>query len=192
MAAWDFTLTIDDAGVRGALAAMTDHSRDLRPAFDSIGRMLMASTDMRFERAVDPDGIPWTPLARSTARRKAKAGRERMLQWSGALRRSITRQVGANSVTVGTNLIYAAIQQFGGDVTHYAHSAEVLRTFVERDGRKELLPGFVKRSKANFASFHEVAEHSVHIPGRPYLGINADDRAAAVVILRDHLLGVSR
>jgi len=189
---WRYSISLTDKGAANVLAAMSERARDLRPAMDDIGRMLMASTDLRFERAVDPDGNPWTPLAASTVKRKAKAGRERMLQWSGRLRRDITRAATSNSVTIGTITPYARAQQEGADINHYAHSREVLRSFVESGGRKELRPGFVKRSKANFASWHEVGDHTVHLPARPFLGINAEDETEARRILRAYLLRGSK
>ncbi len=184
---WEFSVRLDD-DARGALSGMAAAARDLRPAMDLIGEMLMTATDQRFVTETDPDGGAWTPLAPATVKRKAKAGHEGMLQWSGRLRGSITRQVESDSVTVGTNVAYAAAQQFGADITRRAQSRRVLRRFVETAGRKELQPGFAKRSKANFASRHQVPEHSIVIPPRPFLGISASDRQRASVILRSYLL----
>ena len=185
--AFKLSVSVEDKAVRGVLSGLGAAAADLRPAMDNIGRMLMTSVDMRFERESDPDGAPWVVLAPSTIKRKAKAGRERKLQWSGALRRSITRQADSSSVTVGSNLVYAAIQQNGGTIEKYAQSREILRKFTETGGVKTLHPGFVKRSQANFASFHEVGAHGITIPARPFLGINAADEAEGVQILKDHL-----
>jgi phage virion morphogenesis protein len=184
-----FAYSLRDSGVTLRMAGIASRAMDLRPAMDDIGRMLMASTDMRFERAVDPDGNPWVPLADSTRKRKAKAGREQILQWHGDLRRSITRRPTSTDVTVGTNLPYARAQQDGANITRYAHSREVLRTFVETNGRKELQPRFAKRNKANFASYHAVPEHNIRIPARPYVGINGDDKAGGLRILKDYVMG---
>lgn len=184
------SVSVQDKAVIGALAGLSAAAANLRPALDDIGRMLMTSVDMRFESETDPDGGPWAVLAPSTIKRKAKAGREGKLQWSGALRRSITRQVDSSSVTVGTNLVYAAIHQDGGKIDRFAQSREILRRFTETGGVKTLHPRFVKRSEANFASWHEVKAHGIRIPARPFLGINADDEAEGIRILKDHL-GVS-
>lgn len=187
------TLTVFDEEVRRRFTGLETAARDLRPAMDEIGAMLMTSTDLRFEQEKDPEGNAWAPLAPSTVKRKAKAGHEAMLQWSGRLRGSMTREATANSVEVGTNLPYAAIQNNGGVVTKHAQSREVFRKFVQTKGKggavdRELLPGFVKKDKANFASWHAVGEHTVTIPARPFLGINDADRDAAVEILRHFVL----
>jgi phage virion morphogenesis protein len=191
--AWSFSITLDDDPATQALAALNGRSGDLRPALDAIGESLMLATDLRFEREEDPDGSPWAPLAPATAKRKAKLGHERILQLSGRLRGSITRTVDESSVTVGTNLPYARIHQLGGEITKYAHSRQVLRRFVEtKGGGRQLLQGFARRAVANFASWHEVPEHAIRIPARPFLGINDDDRENAVAVLLDHILGRAR
>lgn len=182
--------SVQDAAILSRLSGMVDAAANLRPAMDRVGAMLMTSVDMRFERETGPDGAPWAALRPSTIARKAKAGRERKLQWNGALRRSITRQVGSTSVTVGSNLAYARLQNDGGTIDRYAQSRTILRRFTESGGVKTLRPGFVKRSQANFESWHEQKAHSLFIPARPFVGINADDEAEGIRILKDHL-GVS-
>ena len=142
---------------------------------------------MRFEHEVDPDGEPWAALRPSTILKKAKAVRVKKLQWSGRLRDSITSRVDSNSVTVGTNLAYAAIHQFGGTIDRTASSQEVLRHFTKTGGVKKLGSHFVTRKKANFSSVHKVPSHVINIPARPFLGINADDEVEAVHILRTYI-----
>lgn len=186
--AWRFSVSYDDADMRKVLSGLSTRARNFYPALDQVGAMLMTSVSQRFEKEVDPDGRPWTPLAPATVKRKKKAGREGMLVWSRRLRDSITREASFDSVTVGTNVPYAVAHQFGAQITRYAHSREVLRRFVETGGRRELVPGFAKRSQANFASFHPVPEHVINIPARPFLGINADDKAEGIKILHDHVL----
>ena len=187
--AGEFVITIDAAGATAAFKYMADRAADLTPAMDEIEQMLLTSTDKRFEDEVDPDGKAWTPLAPSTVKAKAKAGHEKMLQWSSRLRRSIVGEHDASSVTIGTNVVYAAIHQFGGSIKHYAQSRQIFRKFVEWTGRsgkvhRELQPGFVKKNKANFASWHEHPEHDVTIPARAFVGISQGDVASAVEILQ--------
>lgn len=182
-------LIMTSDGLEIALAGLGARALDLRPAMDEIGAMLMTSTDLRFERQVDPDGTPWTPNAPSTAKRKAKLGRELVLQMSGRLRGSITRQAESNSVTVGANLVYAGIHQRGGTIDRAASVRQIYRKFVETKGKggavhRELLPGFVKKKQSNFETSHDVGAHSITIPARPFLGINRQDREGAVEILQ--------
>lgn len=189
------TVTVFDESVRRAFTGMSAQARDLRPAMDEVGAMLMTSIDMRFEQERDPDGKSWEPLAPSTVKAKAKAGHEAMLQWSGRLRGSITRQADSTSVEVGTNIPYAAAQNNGAAITKHAQSRQVFRRFAETKGKggkvhRELQPGFVKKDQANFASWHAVPEHAVTIPARPFMGISQADRDAGVEILRNFVLNV--
>ena len=65
------------------------------------------------ETATDPDGIPWPEWADSTKRRR-HAGQS-LLQMQGDLLDSIQSTVDGEDVLVGSNLKYAATQQFGSD-----------------------------------------------------------------------------
>ena len=77
---------------------------------DCIGRYLVASALRRFESERAPDGTPWLKSARAVAEGN------RTLTDTGQLRRSIAHVVndGGRAVEVGTNVVYAAIHQFGG------------------------------------------------------------------------------
>ena len=91
------------AGVAGVLS----HPEGI---MDRIGRYLVASTLRRFESERAPDGTPWLKSARAVA----EGGQT--LTDSGRLRRSIAHVVtdGGRAVEVGSNVVYAAIHQFGG------------------------------------------------------------------------------
>jgi len=198
------SVTLNSGGTTEVLAGVASRARDLSPVMDDIGNMLQLSADMCFQAEQDPDGNAWTPLAPDTVKRKAKAGHEGMLQWSGALRRSIHRRVEGNSVTVGTNLPYAAIQQFGGDVTRHAHTSlksllsfrEVTREATRKDGSKVRYQGKVF-AKANAKGIvaqarRTIGAATISIPSRPFVGISDGDKARAIEKLRRYLLGGGR
>ena len=103
-----FTVDLDDAAARRALTRLAGRAIDLEPAMDEIGAMLVASTLERFERGEDPDGQPWTPSIRAL-----EQGGQTLVDTT-RLRGSITHEAARDSVTVGTNVIYAAIHQLGG------------------------------------------------------------------------------
>ena len=160
----------------------------------------MASTDMRFEREVGPDGQAWAALRPSTIARKAKAGREAKLQWSKRLRASFTRQVESTSVTWGTNVPYAAAHQFGADISRHAHTLlnsrislrRVKRTATRKDGAiteySAMLFARAGDKRVVAMARRVVGEgHSV-IPARPFSGINDEERKLYVTIVKDHVL----
>ncbi|WP_299427210.1 phage virion morphogenesis protein [uncultured Meiothermus sp.] len=95
----------------------------------NVGEALVSSTIQRFMEQKDPTGQPWQPLAAATvaprARDFTKGGRLRkgveerlqgrkILIQSARLRNSITSKRDGTAVAVGTNVVYAAIHQFGG------------------------------------------------------------------------------
>jgi phage gpG-like protein len=105
----------------------------------------------------------------------------------------------SNGVEWGTNVIYAAIHQFGGIIQRGARQQTIYRRIkgyrnynmegsghFQEHGRVvtgELQPGFVKKGRANFATVHAVAAHAITMPARPYLGIDADDIKEAETML---------
>jgi len=177
---------------------------------DEIGDMLMASIALRFITETDPDGNPWKPLAPATIEDRKKKGYwpGQMLTRSGRLRSSITRRnadgffckADATSVTVGTNVEYAAIHQHGGTIERHAHT--LLNKFLhfrEVDAGAVSNLGPVKYRAKRFTKENDkgkvamarrvVGAARFTIPARPFAGINGSDETAAVAILRKHLLG---
>jgi phage virion morphogenesis protein len=117
MAAPEITITYSDADVRNRLATILRRTGDLRPALASIGEQVRTQTELRWERQVDPDGIPWEPLSAFTLSWKRKNSRIlRILESTGRLRDSISYQVFGDRVTIGTNVSYAAKHQLGINV----------------------------------------------------------------------------
>jgi phage virion morphogenesis protein len=163
---------LDDTAARDALAGLGAALTDLTPLMDRIGSMLQLSTDQRFETETGPDGQRWKPS------RRAQREGGKTLTLSARLRQSITHRASAEAVEIGTNVVYAAIHQFGGTIDMPARTQTIYRHYDERND--ELSTRFVKRRKSNFAQDVEVKAHKVKMPARPYLGISAADEKAVV------------
>lgn len=168
MAGSRMTYVIDDAALRAMLErqAQADTGR-LAPR---LGEYLQSSTQARFKTQTAPDGTPWAPLKQSTIRRK-KTNADKILTLRGYLRGGIRWQaLDDNTVQVGTNLKYAAIHQFGGEIQQPARQATVrYRTVSGRvlfAGRKH------KRVMERLVS---IPAHTTPVPARPFLGISASD-----------------
>ena len=101
---------VDDARVRASLRRLVGTLARPREAFDRIGSYLVTATLERFDRETGPDGKPWQKSARALATGGLT------LTDTGGLRDSITHNVAGDGrgVEVGSNLVYAAIHQFGG------------------------------------------------------------------------------
>ncbi len=108
MAAVRISMDFDDAEVRAALGRMVGRLANPAPVLDEIGGRLVRSTIRRFELERGPDGMPWKP-----SRRAQEEGGQTLTD-TARLRSSITHRVSGDAVEVGTNVIYGAIHQLGG------------------------------------------------------------------------------
>ena len=148
---------VDTEAVQAALERMvaTLDGPRAQAVFDVIGQTLVTSTIDRFSRETGPDGAPWPP-----SRRAQEEGGQTLTD-KGILRNSITHVAGPDYVDVGTNVLYAAIHQFGGEIR--PKSADAL--YIQRAGKIVAVVD------------------SVTMPARPYLGIDDRDRDAISDIL---------
>jgi len=154
------SVTLSGSALRG-FQQLEGVMANTTPVMAAIGAGLVASTHMRFVTQTDPDGAAWRALNTQYAETKRNS---RILTESGRLRDSINSQAGAKEVRVGTNVIYAAIHQFGGTIR--PKSASHLR-FRIGDAL--------------------VTVASVTLPDRPFLGISGDDETMIAETIFDFL-----
>lgn len=198
MSGTSIAITVDDREIAAGLQQLVDAGANLTPAMEAIGAALLFTTQRRFEAKAGPDGQAWAPFAPSTLKRMPERRKPpQLLRDSSRLYQSLTYQAGADTAEVGTNVVYAAIHQFGGDIV--MPEREGSATFVTvREGAGKTKDGRRVGSKLRFArastraksretkSF-TVPTHTVSIPERPYLGISPADKAEILAILSDHL-----
>lgn len=108
-------IKINDKEIQQLLKKLAAKTQNLRPLMKNISGIMLDSVEENFEKEGRPD--KWTPLAKLTIRQRTKKGYwpGRILQMRGELASSITSKYDDNSAVVGTNKIYAAIHQFGGN-----------------------------------------------------------------------------
>jgi len=130
---------------------------DTRSLMRGVSGIMMRAVEDNFEQQGRP---AWVDLHPGTKLSRAKEGTwpGKILQRSGQLAASVVRQSTANSATVGSNKIYAAIQQLGGQT----------RPHVIRAKNKRALSfgGIVVR---------QVNHPGSKIPARPFLGMTPRD-----------------
>lgn len=158
-----FQIEVDDREVNAALERLLAVGQSPREVMEDIATYGENSTRDRFMTGTGPDGNAWKPSHRVTE----KGGKT--LIDSSRLLSSITSQAGDNFAEWGSNAIYAAIHQVGGEIR--AKTAKGL--FFK------LADGTGRRVK------------KVTIPARPYLGINAEDEVNIVDIVNQHLAAVA-
>lgn len=107
----DIKVEIRDQGVKTLLAELQKRVENPKPAMAEIGEIVRSSVIKNFGQGGRPN--PWKPLAASTIKKK-RGGAGKTLIDSARLMNSITSRASKDRVTIGTNVIYAAIHQLGG------------------------------------------------------------------------------
>jgi phage virion morphogenesis protein len=138
-----------------AVAAKLSAPADL---YGEIGDALVVSTQNRFETGNTPEGSPWPASIR------AMLTGGRTLRDSGRLANSMTREADGSGVAIGTNVIYAAVHQFGAVIR-----AKNKKYLAFKIGGKTVL------------------KQQVRIPARPFLGLSKADETEIAQISEDFL-----
>lgn len=124
----------------GLPAGHVDRAKNLRPVLAEIGEDMTESTKRRFTTTKAPDGTLWAPNSATTiarygdlfARKKdgtrikkveAKiAGKKPLTGETRALATTINYPLqGDNAVSIGSPMVYAAMQQFRGKKSDFPH-----------------------------------------------------------------------
>lgn len=144
------TLQGDDPLLK-ALAKLGNKSahKELMETLASYG---ISSTQERFIQKRGPDGQTWKDAARGG----------QTLRDTGRLFQSLSSRASEKSAEWGTNVIYAAIHQFGGVIK-------------SKTGKKLVFRGLKGM----------VSVAQVTMPARPYLGINSEDRTEMSNLIQD-------
>lgn len=156
-------ITIDDREFRRVFAELQRRGVDLGPAMREIAAEMESVTRGRFEKQAGPGGRAWIPSIR------ARETGGQTLRDTGRLLQSITSLSRKNVAIWGTNVIYAAIQQFGGTI--HAKSPRGLRFKI---------------------GDRFVTKQSVTLPARPFLGLDKTDERTIREILGDYLTAAAR
>ena len=180
-------IEVDTSNVQAMLQRLIDFGQNQREALKDIATYGEASTRERFKASAGPDGLPWKPSRRV----KKKGGKTLIMK--GHLLDSIVSDSSDDYAQWGTNRIYAAIHQFGGDIDRAAYSIQLrLRTdrkgnLLRQESRKNLAIFAKGRHKLARTVNATIGAHQITIPARPYLGINAADEASILDIINRHI-----
>ena len=129
--AGEITFRLNDKALRIALKAFMAKLGP-EPLLNVAANVMRSSIERTFREQGSPAGS-WPKLAASTLKRgKGGAGRKILIQ-SGRLKNSITYQVTGSTLVIGTNLVYAGIQQTGGEAGRRP-------PFKKKNGRRPFIP----------------------------------------------------
>lgn len=135
------TIQVTDREVIAALARLQERLGNFDPLLRAIGEDLVARTKQRFATATAPDGTAWRANSPATIQNyirsrggfskktgkllakgeKLQASKKPLQGTSGDLARQIHYQVANGELTMGSSMIYAAMQHFGGKKSRFAH-----------------------------------------------------------------------
>lgn len=106
-------IKIDNKKVEKALLEIAQKTSNLRPLMKNIAGIMADSTEENFKEEGRPK---WKDLSEKTKNARKKSGHYpgQILQVSGQLALSVTTQYDDSSAVIGSNKIYAAIHQLGG------------------------------------------------------------------------------
>lgn len=157
-------IKIDDQHLVSTLNQLAANVADLSPIMRAVAGIMHHAVMENFDKSGRP---AWAPLKPATLAAKKKQGYgEKTLIRRGTLRSSITQNSDRTSAVVGTNLVYAAIHQFGGNIGIPARSQQAYFK-QNKDGSVGNL--FVRKGQSNFAQWHTRGAHTIGIPARPFL-----------------------
>src|SRR5690606_18638560 len=180
-------IEIRDKDVTQRLNVLSDAADDLQPLYEEIGAAMVFRTQRRFETETDTKGQKWPRLKPRTAAKRIGSGRrgyDNMLSVKNRLYQSIGYQADASGASIGTNVIYAAIQNLGGEVKKAARQHTIYQRYNEKTDTLD--QRFVKKSRSNFARDVAIGAHTINIPAREFLGIGEDDRTEIFSIVEEH------
>ena len=107
-------IKIDNKEVLTRLQELASRGENLRPLMKNIAGIMATATEDNFKDEGRPD--KWIDLSETTQTQRQKIGKYpgQILQVSGQLASSVSTAYDDNSAVIGSNLVYAAIHQLGG------------------------------------------------------------------------------
>ena len=156
------TIRITGDGGRKALARIAQRLSHPAPVMRVIAGLLEDRTAENFATQSGPLGR-WPAI--KPPKNKARTNPQ-ILRDTGRLSASITSRAGNNTAEIGTNVVYAAIHQFGGDINMPARSQQ---SYFKQAKNGTIGRLFVRKAASNFAQWHTRGAHTITIPARPFL-----------------------
>lgn len=187
-------IEVDDKQVLELLARLHRKIADMRLIMHEVGVEIVHSVEENFDAegrysvvgSYLGGGKKWDKLSDATIKIKEKQGKSapyKILQDSGRLAGSISVaaiRADVNSVTVGTNVSYAAMHQFGAEKGEYGTA--VLRinehSRLSRKGAKHTVKSHERK----------VPNPMNRVPARPFLTVHPDNLQNIVDTLTGYLL----
>jgi len=105
------SIEVNDDAVQQALNRILESADNLTPFFQDVGEYMIHSTKERFGKGEAPDGTKWQANSELTLSRKK--GNDPLIGETKGLSNDIAYALLNDSMMIGSNKEYAAVQQFG-------------------------------------------------------------------------------
>ena len=182
MAGMIFKFSLKDMGAGQAVQQLAYRIEHPQQMLQEVGVYLMSSIQRNFQEGGRP--IRWKPS------RRAIDQSGQTLRDTGRLANSITMRVAEKSLKIGTNVKYAAIHHFGGNINKTIHVSAHGRYLRQQGGYK------VGGKGRTYYPYVQVSAHSRHmkliIPARPYLMIQDGDWPVIRKIGENYLIPIGK
>lgn len=188
-------IDFQDSDLKTALGTLRLKFGNLAPAMNVIAGQMLSSVEQnfitggRYSESGYRQGVggpkTWKPLAKRTLKDRAKRGLgTQILVRNAKLAGSISPRSGKDYAEVGTNKVYAALQNFGGTLRITRSGTVRLKTDAKGNlkrqgtsGKLKNLARFAKKSNKRAVERSFTANFSATIPARPFLVLQEEDRA---------------
>ncbi|WP_175845147.1 phage virion morphogenesis protein [Burkholderia arboris] len=172
-------LVIDTNRFESVMGRILGLMRDATPLMALIAPLMHEAVDDNFAQGGRPK---WLGLSPKTIKRRKDGGTGTILNDKGRLVGSITDAWDATSARVGTNVVYAAIHQFGGTIQRHPMSGYVrLRKgrdgMIMRQADHPHLAVFAKNDhkRVKVVKWTRTQGWTIKIPARPFFILTESD-----------------
>lgn len=173
----EITIKIDGAdAVEKFLESIADRAGNMSPIMKAIGDRVVEQTKRRFEKGGPaPGGTPWAKVKKPHPKARG------ILRITDQLKDSIRYQmIGNDSVAIGSNKVYAAIHQLGGEIRQGAKSELFMR--------KRSKSGKYKKGTTAGRGY-TFKDRVIGIPARPFLGLSGRDSNEVLGLINEWIVG---
>lgn len=172
-------IKLNDKQLKKELKELIKKTKTLKPVMRAIAEDMHYAVLENFETQGERLGKPWKTLSTETQKNreenkyhpdKPKLQRERKLY------DSITSYYDKNTAVVGSNLAYAKIHQFGGEIQNPGGVKFLI-----------LKNKFIPLRKDSKRYMGITKPYKINIPARPFLGLNDNDVSGIRRTIRGYL-----
>lgn len=168
------TIKADATAIRKELDELQARTKNLSPIMRVVGRLVRDSVVRNFEAGGRPER--WLP----TKKKGKKSGIMTLIE-SHRLMNSITSKGYPDRAEVGTNVVYAAIHQFGGTIQR---KARVL-AFKNKGGFLSKSAASRRKTSVRIAVGKA---HETKIPARPFLMVQDKDWTEIKSVINNYIM----